>query len=137
MIRSHPRSTRTYTLFPYTTLCRSDLPALFANDDALADALCEAGGNVDDPIWRLPLWAPYAEMLKSDIADLNNIAEGGFAGATTAALFLEKFVADGVNWAHFDTFAWRPSAQPARPKGGDALGLRAVWQLLQIGRAHV
>src|SRR3546814_213266 len=56
-----------------------DLPALFANDDALADALCEAGGNVDDPIWRLPLWAPYAEMLKSDIADLNNSAEGGFA----------------------------------------------------------
>ncbi|HEY9580212.1 MAG TPA: leucyl aminopeptidase family protein [Rhizorhapis sp.] len=107
-----------------------DLPALFANDDALADALCEAGGNVDDPIWRLPLWAPYAEMLKSDIADLNNSAEGGFAGATTAALFLEKFVADGVKWAHFDTFAWRPSAKPGRPKGGEALGLRAVWQML-------
>src|SRR3546814_16625759 len=99
MIRRPPRSTRTDTLFPYTTLFRSpelildfatltgaarvalgpDLPALFANDDALADALCEAGGNVDDPIWRLPLWAPYAEMLKSDIADLNNSAEGGFA----------------------------------------------------------
>src|SRR3546814_16218008 len=69
-----------------------DLPALFANDDALADALCEAGGNVDDPIWRLPLWAPYAEMLKSDIADLNNSAEGGFAGATTAARSEERRV---------------------------------------------
>src|SRR3546814_2259382 len=69
-------------------------------------------------------------MLKSDIADLNNSAEGGFAGATTAALFLEKFVADGVKWAHFDTFAWRPSAKPGRPKGGEALGLRAVWQML-------
>src|SRR3546814_19091112 len=69
-------------------------------------------------------------MLKSDIADLNNSAEGGFAGATTAALFLEKFVADGVKWEHFDTFDWRPSAKPGRPKGGEALGMRAVWQML-------
>src|SRR3546814_1523750 len=125
MIRRPPRSTRTDTLFPYTTLFRS-----FANDDALADALCEAGGNFDDPIWRLPLWAPYAEMLKSDIADLNNSAEGGFAGATTAALFLEKFVSDGVKWAHFDTFAWRPSSNPGPPTDVDSRGLRAVCHML-------
>ena len=107
-----------------------DLPGLFANDDALADALAKAGTEADDPIWRLPLWAPYGDMLKSDIADINNAAESGFAGATTAALFLQKFVPDSVQWAHFDTFAWRPAAKPGRPKGGEALGLRAAWGML-------
>jgi leucyl aminopeptidase len=70
-------------------------------------------------------------MLKSDIADLNNAPAGGFAGTITAALFLERFVAPGIPWAHFDTFAWRPTAKPGRPKGGEALGLRAAWALLQ------
>lgn len=107
-----------------------DLPGLFTNDDALADMLTRTGGEVDDPVWRLPLWAPYGEMLKSDIADINNAGEGGFAGATTAALFLQKFVPEGAKWAHFDTFAWRPSAKPGRPKGGDALGMRAAWAML-------
>lgn len=107
-----------------------DLPGLFANDDDLAEALTAAGTDADDPIWRLPLWAPYGDMLKSDIADINNASEGGFAGATTAALFLQKFVADGIKWAHFDTFAWRPAAKPGRPKGGEALGLRAAWGML-------
>jgi leucyl aminopeptidase len=107
-----------------------DLPGLFANDDTLADALARAGTEADDPVWRLPLWAPYGDMLKSDIADINNAAEGGFAGATTAALFLQKFVPDGAQWAHFDTFAWRPAAKPGRPKGGEALGLRAAWGML-------
>jgi len=108
-----------------------DLPALFANDDALAEALLSAGAAQDDPLWRLPLWPGYAEMLKSDIADLNNSPEGGMAGATTAAMFLEKFVPATLPWAHFDTFAWRPSAKPGRPKGGDALGLRAAWAMLK------
>jgi len=108
-----------------------DLPALFANDDALADALAKAGEAVDDPSWRLPLWAPYLDMMKSDIADINNAGEGGFAGAVTAALFLQKFVPDDTPWAHFDTFAWRPSAKPGRPKGGDALGLRAAFTMLK------
>lgn len=107
-----------------------DLPGLFANDDSLAEALTSAGTEADDPLWRLPLWGPYGEMLKSDIADINNAAEGGFAGATTAALFLQKFVPEDVQWAHFDTFAWRPSAKPGRPKGGEALGLRAAWGML-------
>ena len=70
-------------------------------------------------------------MLKSDVADLNNAGSGGFAGSITAALFLERFVAEGVPWAHLDTFAWSPSARPGRPKGGEALGLRAAWAMLQ------
>jgi len=108
-----------------------DLPALFVNDDSLAADLAQSSEAVGDPLWRLPLWQSYGDMLKSTIADVNNAGEGGMAGAVTAALFLEKFVPKGVPWAHFDTFAWRPSAKPGRPKGGDALGLRAAFATLQ------
>ncbi|MBT2186895.1 leucyl aminopeptidase family protein [Sphingobium nicotianae] len=108
-----------------------DLPALFANDDALAAELAACGTRVDDPMWRLPLWEPYNDLFKSDIADLNNAGESGYAGATTAALFLQRFIPDKTLWAHFDTFAWRPTAKPGRPKGGDALGLRATFAMLQ------
>ena len=108
-----------------------DLPAMFASDEALADDLLAAGTAVADPLWRLPLWDGYDEMLSSDIADLQNAPDGGMAGAVTAALFLRRFVPATLPWAHFDTFAWRPVAKPGRPKGGDALGLRAAWAVLQ------
>jgi len=108
-----------------------DLPALFARQDATAEALLAAGSAHDDPCWRLPLWDGYKEHLKSDVADLNNGGGNGMAGATNAALFLDKFVPEGIDWAHFDTYAWRPAAKPGRPKGGDALGLRAAWHMLQ------
>jgi leucyl aminopeptidase len=108
-----------------------DLPALFARDDATAEALIAAGKESDDPVWRLPLHEPYAEWLKSDIADTNNAHGNAFAGSTVAALFLDKFAGEGIDWAHFDTFAWRPNAKPGRPKGGAALGLRASWLMLQ------
>ena len=108
-----------------------ELPALFANDDGLADGLLAAGAAVDDPLWRLPLWAGYRDMLKSSVADINNAGEGGMAGAITAALFLQRFVPDAVPWAHLDTFSWRSAALPGRPKGGEALGLRAAWELLR------
>ena len=107
-----------------------DLPALFANDDTLAESLLAAGTAVSDPVWRMPLWKHYGEMLSSDVADIGNAADGPMAGAVTAALFLQKFVPEETPWAHFDTFAWRPSAKPGRPKGGDAMGLRAAWQML-------
>lgn len=108
-----------------------DLPATFANDEALAADLLAAGTAVGDPLWRLPLWDGYDDMLKSDIADMVNSAEGAFAGAITAALFLRRFVPESAAWAHLDTFAWRPTAKPGRPKGGEALGLRASWELLK------
>ncbi len=108
-----------------------DLPATFANDDDLAAAVLAAGVATGDPLWRMPLHAGYDDMLKSDIADLNNSPDGGFAGAVTAALFLQRFVPEGTPWLHLDTFAWRPAAKPGRPKGGEALGLRAVWAMLQ------
>jgi len=108
-----------------------DLPALFANDEDLAAQMLASGAQVSDPLWRMPLWQPYEEMLSSDVADLGNMADAPLAGAVTAALFLQKFVPEGVPWAHLDTFAWRASARPGRPKGGDALGLRAAWALLK------
>ena len=104
---------------------------MFSNDHDLADALNKASVAEHDPVWRLPLWSGYDEMLKSEIADVVNSTEGGMAGAITAALFLRKFVPSGTPWAHLDTWAWRAAAKPGRPKGGDALGLRAVWAMLK------
>lgn len=108
-----------------------DLPAMFTNDEPLAADVSAAANDVQDPIWRMPLWDRYDDMLKSDIADMVNSAEGGMAGAVTAALFLRRFVPEGTPWLHFDTFAWRPSSTPGRPKGGDAMGARAVFELLR------
>jgi leucyl aminopeptidase len=108
-----------------------DLPPLFCNDDALADALLAAGTALGDPLWRMPLWDGYDADLKSDIADLQNAPDGGMAGAITAALFLRRFVPKEIAWAHLDVFAWRPAAKAGRPKGGDAFGLRAAYQVLK------
>jgi leucyl aminopeptidase len=108
-----------------------DLPPVFANDETLAADFLAAAAAAHDPLWRLPLWDGYDDMLKSDVADMVNAPDGGFAGAVTAALFLRRFVPKEVPWAHVDTFAWRPAAKPGRPKGGDALGLRAAWGLLK------
>ncbi|MDE2595344.1 MAG: leucyl aminopeptidase family protein [Sphingomonadales bacterium] len=108
-----------------------DLPALMTRRDETAEALLAAGRDNDDQCWCLPLFDGYREYLKSDIADINNNSSNGFAGASVAGLFLDRFVPEGIDWAHFDTFAWRPAAKPGRPKGGDALGLRAAWHMLR------
>ena len=108
-----------------------DLPALMTRRDQTAEQLISAGKAHDDEPWRLPLPPTYAEWLKSDIADTNNTHTNGFAGASVAGLFLDKFVGDDIDWAHFDTFAWRPAAKPGRSKGGAALGLRAAFHALR------
>jgi len=108
-----------------------DLPALFVNDEALAADLIAAAHAIADPLWRMPLWDGYDDMLKSGLADLANAADSPMAGSVTAALFLRRFVPEGVAWAHLDTFAWRGAAKPGRPKGGEALGLRAVFAALE------
>ena len=108
-----------------------DLPAFFASTDELAADAGEASREIDDPIWRMPLWEPYADMLKSDIADIANSGGAPMAGCITAAMFLKRFVPDAVAWAHLDTYAWRDAAAPGRPKGGEALGLRSVHALLR------
>ena len=108
-----------------------DYPALMTRRDETAAALIAAGKAHDDEPWRLPLADAYREWLASDIADTNNAHGTSFAGASVAGLFLDKFVGEGIDWAHFDTFAWRPVAKPGRPKGGDAYGLRAAWHMLR------
>ena len=108
-----------------------DLPALYANDDALANAWLTAGQHVRDPLWRMPLWRPYLRYLTSGIADLANASNTSMAGSVTAALYLERFVNDGTPWAHLDVYAWNDSDRPGRPAGGEALGLRAAYAMLQ------
>jgi len=108
-----------------------DLPALMARRDETAEALLAAGKAHDDPVWRLPLHDAYREYLNSDIADFNNSHTNGFAGASVAGLFLDRFVGEDIDWAHFDTFAWRPVLKPGRPRGGEALGLRAAWHMIR------
>jgi leucyl aminopeptidase len=108
-----------------------DLPAMFVNDEELAAEFESSSKAVADPLWRMPLWDGYDEMLKSDIADISNAADSPMAGSITAALFLRRFVPEDAPWVHFDTFAWRPSAKPGRPKGGDAMGLRTAFALLR------
>lgn len=109
----------------------ADLPALFANDDALSAALVTASRAVNDPLWPMPLWAPYRRMLDSHVADLVNSPASRHAGAITAALYLERFVPDDIAWFHLDTYAWNDADRPGRPRGGEAMGLRAAFALLQ------
>jgi leucyl aminopeptidase len=108
-----------------------DITALFANDDTLASDLMGAAETEADPMWRLPLYDPYKDMLKSDVADMVNAAEAPWGGALTAALFLKEFVPTGAQWAHFDIFCWQGSPKPGRPKGGDAVSLRATFKVLK------
>ncbi len=107
-----------------------DLPAMFCNDEALAADLMRHAAAEADPMWRLPLWRPYAKRLESPVADLNNVADGPFAGAITAALFLQRFVADATPWIHLDIYGWNPSPRPGRPVGGEAMAIRALFALI-------
>jgi leucyl aminopeptidase len=107
-----------------------ELPAMFSNNDALASELMAAGAELGDPLWRLPLWAPYRRMLDSKMANINNSSNSTFAGSITAALFLQDFVSRETCWAHFDLYAWNSGSRPGRPEGGEAMTLRAVFAVL-------
>ncbi len=108
-----------------------DLAPFYTDDQALAREIETAAEAEHDPVWRLPLWKPYAQMLSSSVADLNNISGGSFAGSITAALFLEHFIAPQTPWIHFDIYAWRPTAAPGRPVGGEAQAIRALYRLIR------
>jgi leucyl aminopeptidase len=106
-----------------------DLPAFFTDDDALAAEFAGIGATENDPVWRLPLWKPYEQMLDSKVADTNNVSTGGQGGAITAALFLRKFIA-APSWLHLDIFAWSASAKPGRPEGAECQTARALYAML-------
>ncbi len=109
----------------------TDLPPIFSNNISIANEITATGELEEDPLWVMPLYQPYKELLKSQIADLNNMGNTAYGGCITAALFLEYFVTTQTDWVHIDTFGWNQTARPGRPLGGEALGLRAVFHYLK------
>jgi leucyl aminopeptidase len=107
-----------------------DVVPFYTDDDALAAEVMRHAGAENDPVWRMPLWRPYDQMLESKVADLNNVATGNFAGSIICALFLNRFVAAAKSWLHFDVYAWTPSAKSGRPEGGECQAARALYALL-------
>ena len=108
-----------------------ELPPFYADDDDFAGKLLGASHAVGDPLWRMPLWAPYDKLLKSNVADVSHISEGSFAGSVTAALFLKRFVKDAKHFAHLDIYGWVPREQPGRPIGGEPQAARALFELFR------
>ncbi len=109
----------------------AEVAALFCNDDETAQALLKAGIQQDDPLWQLPLHEPYRSFIESNIADLNNISSTAYGGAITAALFLKEFVGGQKPWIHIDFMAYNTRHRPGRPEGGDAMGMRSLFAMLQ------
>ena len=108
-----------------------DLPGLYANDDAVAAAWFDAGMQLRDPLWRMPLWRPYWRYLTSTVADIANAGPSKMAGSITAALYLERFVPPQQKWAHLDVYAWNDADRPGKPTGGEAQGLRSAYAVLK------
>jgi leucyl aminopeptidase len=107
-----------------------ELPPFYTDDEQLAAEVSRFATAENDPLWRLPLWRPYDAMLDSKVADINNVATGGFAGSIICALFLKRFVSAAKSWLHLDIYAWNPTTKPGRPEGGECQGARALYALL-------
>jgi len=124
-------------LFDFATLTGAarvalgpDLPPFYTDDEALAGEIARHAVAQRDPVWRLPLWPPYDAMIAGKIADLTNAPGSPFAGSITAALFLRRFVASTPAWAHFDIYAWNPSARAHGPEGGEVQAARGLFALV-------
>jgi len=109
----------------------TELSAYFCNNETLAADIARAGDAVDDPTWRLPLWRGYRHLIDSPVADVNNVGSVGQGGAITAALYLQEFVSDKTPWAHFDIMGWNTRNRPGRPVGGEAMGIRALYRVVE------
>jgi leucyl aminopeptidase len=108
----------------------ADIPPFYTDDDDLASELSRFAASENDPLWRMPLWRPYDQLLESKVADVNNVASGNFGGSITAALFLRRFVAAAKAWLHCDIFAWNQTSKPGRPEGAECQAARALYALL-------
>ncbi|MDO8954908.1 MAG: leucyl aminopeptidase family protein [Gammaproteobacteria bacterium] len=117
----------------------TSLPALFCNRDSLAAELMKIGNQESDPVWQLPLHAPYKRFIKGKFADLTNNPSTGMGGAINAALFLECFVGENIPWLHIDLMAWNDCNLPGRPEGGEAMAMRTLFAYLcqHYGAKHV
>ena len=109
----------------------TELPALFANDDDTAAQIIRASNDAADPLWRLPLFDAYERHLDGGHAAMSSTGASGYGGAITAALFLRRFAGKQTNWAHIDVMAWNLGGRPGRPKGGEAMGLRALFTYIE------
>ncbi len=108
-----------------------DVIPFYTTDEALAAEIAAASAAVDDPLWRMPLWAGYAEALNSDIADVKNDPDAwAQAGSVTAALFLQRFAPEAGAWVHLDIFAWNPRNRPGWPTGAEAQAIRALFAII-------
>jgi leucyl aminopeptidase len=108
----------------------TEVPPFYTDDDELALGVARFGASENDPVWRMPLWRPYDQLLDSKVADVNNVSSGNFGGSITAALFLRRFVSAAKAWLHFDIFAWNQTARPGRPEGAECQVARALYALL-------
>jgi leucyl aminopeptidase len=108
----------------------TEVVPFYTDDDTLAAELANCAKTENDPLWRLPLWRPYDQMLESKIADTNNVSQGSFAGSITAALFLRRFATEAKAWLHCDIYAWNQTTRPGRPEGAECQAARALYALL-------
>ena len=108
----------------------TEIPPFFTDDDELAAALSQHSVSENDPLWRMPLWRSYDQLLDSKVADINNVTNSSFGGSITAALFMRRFVTAAKAWLHFDVFAWSQTTRPGRPEGADCQAARALYALL-------
>ena len=108
------------------------LPALFCRRMDTARELVDLGLQLEDPLWHMPLWAPYKSGIESPIGDIVNTGRNAMGGAINAALFLEYFVPKQQDWLHIDLFAWNDSARAGRPVGGEAQTIRTLLAYLEL-----
>ncbi len=108
----------------------TEIPPFYTDDDELASALAACAASENDPLWRMPLWHPYDQLLDSKVADVNNVSSGSFGGSITAALFLRRFVSAAKAWLHCDIYAWNQTTKPGRPEGAECQAARALYALL-------
>jgi leucyl aminopeptidase len=108
----------------------TELPPFYTDDEELAGALARCAQSECDPLWRMPLWRPYEQLLESKVADINNVSSSNLGGSITAALFLRRFVTAARAWLHCDIYAWNQTARPGRPEGGECQAARALYALL-------
>jgi leucyl aminopeptidase len=108
----------------------TEIPPFYTDDDDLACELAHFAASENDPLWRMPLWRPYDQLLESKVADVNNVSSANFGGSITAALFLRRFITAAKAWVHCDIYAWNQAAKPGRPEGAECQGARALYALL-------
>ena len=105
---------------------------MFTNNDKLAEELYRTGSACGERVWRLPLWDQYKDDLNSDIADIKNLSGKPFAGAITAAKFLEAFTDKHASWVHLDIAGMAFSdSEFATMKSGTAYGVRLLTDFIE------